>query len=286
MKIVIASGKGGTGKSMIASSLAILLSRKKRIILVDCDVDSPSLHIWLGIRSWEENYPIACSRKARIISQKELDERILKVCRFGAIKRGNGEYEINEIFCEGCGACEALFPSSIEIYEKTNAEIRITKTPWGFYLISAQLYPGESGSGKIVDEIKEIARKFDYEIMILDSPAGIGCPVISALKDSNFAFLVTEPTPTALADLERITKIVKHFGIEFEIILNKYDMNPEMAKKIERIYREKLICKIPFDRKVFSCLSRLKPAIFCSKEVKERVRDLMERIIQKIDEGR
>ena len=232
MKITIASGKGGVGKSMLASSLAILFSKSKKLVALDCDVDAPNLGLWLGVTEYQQKERISTSEKARIIDQEKCDEKILEVCRFNAIEKKNGKYFINPFLCEGCGACKILYPEAIEIKPVENAEVRITITKYGFPLISAQLFPGESGSGKIVEEIKRRVEGFEHEIVILDSPAGIGCPVIASLRGSDFAILVTEPTPSGLSDLKRVLEIVDYFKIPYGIVVNKWDVNEKLSEKI------------------------------------------------------
>ena len=142
-----------------------------------------------------------------------------------------------------------------------NAEIRIKENVHGFPLVSAQLYPGETGSGKIVEEIKKRAEEFDHEIIILDSPAGTGCPVIAALKDADFAVLVTEPTPAARSDLQRILTVVNHFQIPFGVVVNKWDINPDLTQKIEKEFSGKILGKITYDKKIFEAIASLTPIL-------------------------
>ncbi|MCD6371473.1 MAG: ATP-binding protein [Candidatus Aenigmarchaeota archaeon] len=279
MKIVIASGKGGVGKSMLASSLAILFSKYKKVIAVDCDVDAPNLGLWLGITDYEVKERISTSEKAKIVDQSKCDENILEICNFHAIEKREKKYYINPFLCEGCGVCKILYPDAIEITQVENAEIRITKTTYGFYLISAQLFPGESGSGKIVEEIKRRVEKFDYEISILDSPAGIGCPVIASLRGSDFVILVTEPTPSGLSDLKRILKLVEYFKLPFGVVVNRWNINQRLSEKIEEMFKEKFLGKISYDRKVIDCLVNLKPVIFSDSKVVEEIEKIFNMVL-------
>ena len=206
MKIVVASGKGGVGKSMLASSLALLFSKTQKIVACDCDVDAPNLGLWLGIPNFDKKEKISTSEKARIISQEGLNDKILKICNFRAIKKKGKKYIINPFLCEGCGACEIIYPNNIKLRFNKNGELRLKKTKYGFPLFSAQLYPGEAGSGKIVEELRKRAEKYKYDVMILDAAAGIGCPVIASVRGCNYAVLITEPTPSGFSDLKRILK--------------------------------------------------------------------------------
>ena len=242
MKIVVASGKGGVGKSMIASSLALLFSKDKKVVACDCDVDAPNLGLWLGVVDYDSTEKISTSFKAVIDEEKCIKcGKCKEVCKFFAIEEGK-TFKVNPFLCEGCGVCELVCPvGAIRIAPVKNGEIRIKETDYGFPLISAQLYPGESGSGKIVEELRERAERYEYEVMILDAPAGIGCPVIASVRGCDFSLLVTEPTPSGLSDLERILKIVSHFNQPYGIVINKWDLNPEFSGKIEEKFEENFL---------------------------------------------
>lgn len=278
MRIVIASGKGGVGKSMIASSLALLFSKDRRIVACDCDVDTPNLALWLGVTEYDKKESVSTSKKAEVISQKGLDEDILKICRFRAIEKRGSRYEINQLLCEGCGVCRLLYPQAIDIKPVENGEIRIKITAYGFPLVSAQLYPGESGSGKIVEELKRKAEEFEHEVMVLDAAAGIGCPVIASLRGSDFALLVTEPTPSGVSDLKRILEIVIHFRIPFGVVVNKWDINPSFSKKIEARFKKRFLGKISYDRKVVECIVNLKPVMFSDSKVVREIEQVYEKM--------
>jgi len=276
-KIVIASGKGGVGKSMLASSLSMLLAKSKKIIAVDCDVDAPNFHLWLGQNGrWDKIEKISVSERPVIDFKKCTGcGQCIKICAFGAFKLKKGKPVLNKFFCEGCGACEIICPSkAISMKKVKNAEIRIKKEINGFPLISAQLYPGETGSGKIVDQIKEKAEKFDYEVMILDAPGGSGCPVIAALNGADFALLVTEPTPSGFSDIKRVLPVVDHFGIPYGLVINKWDINPEWSEKIEKWAGKKLLGRISYDKKIFQAIAKLRPIIETNLPVKKEIKKI------------
>jgi len=284
MKIVVASGKGGVGKSMLTSALALLFSKERKIVACDCDVDAPNLGLWLGITEYDIIEKISTSEKAFINRKKCINcEKCVKVCPYGAIEIKNGKIEINHLLCEGCGVCQMVCPKgAIEIKPVKNGEIRINTTKYNFPLISGKLYPGESGSGKIVEELKRRAEEFDNEITIFDSAAGIGCPVIASVRGSDFAVLVTEPTPSAFFDLKRILEVVNYFKIPYGIVINKFDINQRISKKIERFAGEKLLGKISYDKKVVDCIVNLKPVITSDSKVVNEIVEIFERMKEKI----
>jgi len=284
--IVVASGKGGVGKSMLASSLAILFSQKKKVIAVDCDVDAPNLHLWLGENEkWDEIKKISTSERPIIDKTKcNLCGQCVGVCAFNALSIDHQSLVVNRFFCEGCGACEEICPQgAIKMVPVKNAEIRIKKNVHGFPLVSAQLYPGETGSGKVVDAIKNRGENFFSEIMILDAPAGTGCPVIAAVKDANLAVLVTEPTPSALADLERVLAVVNYFHIPWGLVINKWDINSRFTKKVEKKYQKQLLGKISYDQKIFRSIANLMPIMETDLKAKEEIKTIYYRLLGKIN---
>lgn len=278
VKIVVASGKGGVGKSMLASSLALLFSEKKKVGACDCDVDAPNLGLWLGITDYDEKKRISTSEKAKVIDQNNLDDRILEICKFHAIKKVDEKYVINPFLCEGCGVCKILYPKSIGIKPIKNGELRFKKTKFGFPLFFGQLYPGEAGSGKIVEQLKKKAEKCDYDVIILDAAAGIGCPVIASVRGCDYAILITEPTPSGFSDLKRILEVVNHFSIPYGIVINKWDINPTLSEEIEKWAGKKFLGKIRYDKKVIDAIVNLKPVIEIDSKVVNEIKNIYKKI--------
>lgn len=279
MIIAVASGKGGVGKSMLASGLALLFSRERKITAIDCDVDAPDLGLWLGTKEWDSSEKISVSEKAFIDQEKcTLCGKCKDVCRFGALKYAK-KPEIIPYLCEGCGLCVHVCPEkAIRIEPVQNGEVMIRETKYGFPLVSGQLYPGETGSGKVVDDIRERAKKFGGELTILDSAAGIGCPVIASLKGTDHAVLITEPTPSGFSDLKRVLEVVNHFGVDYSIVINKWDINKEMSRKIEKFAGWRLIGKISFDKGIFKAVSELKPIMETDLKVVEEIKGIHKKL--------
>ncbi len=261
MKIAVASGKGGVGKSMVASALAMMFAKNRQVVAVDCDVDAPDLGIWLGNPDFGSGIKISLSEKSVIDYDKCIGcGKCKEACRFSAIDLKDKKPEVLPYLCEGCGVCEAVCPTgAISLKSVDNGEIITSETKQGFPLVTGLLYPGETGSGKIVAAIKERAEKFEHSVMLLDSAAGIGCPVIASLTGADYAVLVTEPTPSGFSDLQRVLEIANHFKVPYGVVINKWDINKEMSKKIEEWAGEKMLGKLPFDKEVFVSISELKP---------------------------
>lgn len=276
-KIVVASGKGGVGKSMLASSLAILFSRTgKKIVTCDCDVDAPNMGLWLGVTDYDTREKISTSEKAEIDRQKCIScGKCEQICRFSAIDRVDRIYTVNPFLCEGCGACELVCPSgAIKSHEVKNGETRLKHTDFGFPLISGQLYPGEAGSGKIVDILRKKTDGYDHDIVVMDSAAGIGCPVIASIRGTDYALLVTEPTPSGFSDLKRVIEIVRQFNVPYGIVINKWDINSKVSEEIATWAGETLLGKISYDRKVIDSIVNLTPIVNSDSVVSEEIKNI------------
>lgn len=265
-EIIVLSGKGGVGKSVITASLSWIFSAAHQIALADTDVDAPNLHLALGAKlvSWQE---IATAEKAVIDDEKcAACMQCREVCKFSAII-GQAAPQIVSYACEGCGACTIVCPEKAITLQKV-ANGRINVFNGRNLLVAGELYIGESSSGMLVDKVKEAARqearKGGAEILLIDGPPGIGCPVIAAVKGADFVAAVTEPTPAALHDLARMVKVVEHFHVPLGIIINRADIHPFGNKTIYR-YAEQhdcpIIAEIPYDKNVGLALAQARPVV-------------------------
>ena len=280
--IAIASGKGGVGKSMLSSCLSMLFAKDYRILATDCDVDAPNLSVWLGdIRDWQKTIPVTTSFKPVIDLEKCNGCGLCKrYCQFNAMEMKTGQPHLNPFLCEGCGVCEIVCPQkAIHLKPVQNGRIRITETKYGFVLVEGQLFPGETGSGKIVEEIKEEAEKIikDYSetvIMITDSSPGTGCPVIASLRNADFVLLVTEPTLSGWSDLKRVLKVVEHFNLKFGLVINKWDVNKEISQKISKEFQKELLGKISYDKAIFKSLANFTPILETDLKIKKELKEI------------
>jgi len=257
LEIAVASGKGGVGKSTVSSTIALALSRAGRdVIAVDADADAPNLHLVLGVDRWEQEVPHSGARVARVVDDLCTGcGACARVCPYDAVRvLGDGRYWISPVLCEGCATCSLACPvrGAIVREEVVSGRIRVARTSYGFPLVSAALEPGRPNSGKLVTEEKDLARRMAREdsVIVLDSAAGIGCQVVSSLAGSHIAVLVTEPTPAGFANMRRAHALAKHFMMPAAVIINKFDLNPEVASEIESYAREsgmEVLGRIPYD---------------------------------------
>jgi MinD superfamily P-loop ATPase len=271
-EIIIVSGKGGAGKSSTTASLSVLLNKSgKKITAVDSDVDAPNLSIILGTNI--TNYSkIKASDKASIDFSKCTNcAKCIQVCKADAIFDSKDEVPtIIPFLCEGCGACIIVCPTdAISINNVVNGRIGVAKTPYGFPIVSGQLDMGESSSGHIVTAVKskgrKIAEESDSDLILVDGPPGIGCPVIASMTGADYALVVTEPTPAATLSLERILSVLEHFKIPHSIVINRYDLNLEYTQHMEYFIKTKwnktVFEKIPFDKNMLLSLSKRIPIV-------------------------
>jgi MinD superfamily P-loop ATPase len=266
--ISILSGKGGVGKSSITASLALYLSKKHKIMCVDCDVDASNLSIVLGNQKFDSMVGISTNKKAVFDLEKcNSCMRCLNECYFNAIEWVSNKPRLKDFSCEGCSYCELICPqNAITLKEVENAELGFLNSKYGFKLFFANLKPGESGSGKIVSLLKQKAKEqvTNEEFLLIDSAAGIGCPVISSINDSNYAIVVAEPSAFGYNDMLRAIDILNHFKIKYSIIINKFDISKKYSDKIQVFAKENnitILTKIPFNKIFVDSLVNLTPII-------------------------
>jgi len=261
-QIVIISGKGGTGKTVIAGAFAALAKNK---VLADCDVDAADLHLLLQPDIKERH--VFKSGVTAFINKELCTQcgRCIELCRFNAIRK---DFIVDPVACEGCAFCSFACPAkAIEMRENTSGEWFVSRTRFGD-MVHAALGIAEENSGKLValvrQKAKEIAENKNYTRVIIDGSPGIGCPVIASITGVDCALIVTEPTLSGLHDADRVIGVSRHFGIPAKLVVNKYDLNVEMTNKIEEYCTDKnieLIGKIPFDKSVVEAMVQGKTII-------------------------
>jgi len=254
-QLVIISGKGGTGKTIISAAIATLAQNK---VMADCDVDAANLYLLLQPEI-QEKQQFSGGEKALIDDEKCTRCReCVDVCRFDAIaEKEDEEIFIDPISCEGCGICFHVCPAdAIKMEKAVSGEWYVSKTKYGPF-VHAKLGIGEENSGKLVAEVrkkaKEIAEQNNMDFVIIDGPPGIGCPVISSLSGTDLALVVTEPTLTGIHDMERVVQMARHFNTQTACCINKWDINPQNSAQIESWCKKNsipLLGKIPFDMEV------------------------------------
>jgi len=284
-QLTVISGKGGTGKTSIAAAFASLADNA---VLADCDVDAADLHLILKPEIKKtmgfHGLKIAVIDKELCVDCKKCYEH----CRFGAI-----DEEINLIkeSCEGCGVCAYVCPvDAVQMVDRDSGFAYISETRFG-PMSHAVLKTAEEASGKLVTVVrnnaKMIAEAKKKNLIIIDGPPGIGCPVISSISGVDLVLVVTEPTLSAIHDLERILGVAYHFEIPAVVCINKYDINLDNTEKIERYCMSKnidVVGKLPYDIIVTEAMIREKTVIEYSKgDLSDMIIDMWNKIRGKLN---
>ena len=242
-ELVVISGKGGTGKTSLTASFALLAERP---VVADCDVDAADLHLVLS-PVVKERHEFWGGREAVIRQADCRGSGICReVCRFDAVLTAEGpggvtRFTIDPVACEGCGVCVRLCPErAIDFPERRSGEWMCSESRCG-PMVHARLGVAAENSGKLVSivrrEARRIAQETESRVVIVDGPPGIGCPVIATLTGASAVLVVTEPTLSGEHDLERTLALTRHFGIPASVAVNKWDINPEMTERIESAAR-------------------------------------------------
>jgi MinD superfamily P-loop ATPase len=279
--ISIASGKGGTGKTTIAASLASVIPES---VYIDCDVEEPNGHLLLKPEFISED---TADKFLPLIDQDKCTfcGKCVEVCEFNALINLKYEIVLFEEMCHGCVACKYFCPSKvISTRVKDIGIVRVGITKNKILFADGVLNIGESAAAPLIKEVKK--KIIDGRINILDSPPGTSCSMVETVRDSDFCVLVTESTPFGLNDLKLAIDVLKTIDIPFGVIINKYDSSFE---EMENYLNEKdieILLKIPFDRKYAEAYSEgilpLNKYLELEKDFARLYKNIMERI-EKVD---
>ncbi|MFX1328096.1 MAG: ATP-binding protein [Promethearchaeota archaeon] len=274
----IVSGKGGVGKTTITASLATLAKKDltTQVIVLDCDVDAPNLAIILPPEdeSSIEKEDTYTTRKAEFLEEQCIyckqciDDHF---CEFNALKwdSQNSIPIVDFLKCEGCGACKVLCPeNAFEIHPVKSGEIVSYKSKMGFPLTYGKTQLGSTTSGKLVSDVKEYLNNLKEittsNLILIDGPPGIGCPVIATISNLDYVIAITEPTPSGLHDLIRVIEVIQHFRIPFGLIINKSDLKSSFHEEFKRYIAEtgyRKLGSIPFDLSIPKAMSYAEPVV-------------------------
>jgi len=249
-QLLILSGKGGTGKTTVASAFIKLSSAK---VYADFDVDAPNLHLIMAQNTEPKRTDYFGMAIAEIDPDKCIECGLCKEnCRFDAISNENG-FKVEPFACEGCGVCEAFCPANAVSLKSAVAGELMLYVDSNTIFSTAQLKMGSGTSGKLVTEVKNQTKTTanpDTRIAIIDGSPGIGCPVIASLSGVDMVLIIAEPSISGISDMERIIKTSEKFRTKIGVCINKFDTNLANAEKIEKFCKEEGLLftgRIPFD---------------------------------------
>lgn len=284
-ELIVISGKGGTGKTSLISGFASLAENK---ILCDADVDAADLHLIMSPNVIQRTD--FQSGNTAVINKDRCTECGLcrEMCRFNAI---SAQYEVNSIDCEGCGVCvHFCSESAIDFPVRTCGEWFISDTRFG-KMVHARLGIAEENSGKLVTLVRQEARKLaeaqNLDLILTDGPPGVGCPVIASIGGASAVLIVTEPTVSGKHDMERVAQLAAHFKISTLVCVNKFDLNLELTREIEKYAEEKEIAylgRIPFDPVITKAMIQAQTVFEYDgrSTVGEAIRGTWQRLTEKI----
>ena len=254
MEIAVISGKGGTGKSSVSAAFA---TTDGKIVLADCDVDAANLHLIFNPSTEEEEVFVVSEKAVINYDACTVCKSCISYCRFDAISSESDRVIISEILCDGCRLCARICPEeAIEMIPNNKSRLYAGTFRNG-KMIYGRLAPGEENSGKLVNMVRDKARKAaeknNLDTILIDGPPGIGCPVISAITGVDKVVIITEPSLSGLNDLKRAFEVAGKFNLPIYVVINKYDLNKSISEQIEKwclTNRIKVAGRIPFDIQV------------------------------------
>jgi len=282
MIISVASGKGGTGKTTIAVNLTLSL---KNVQFLDCDVEEPNAHIFLKPEI-KEKFPA-------FIPIPEVDEtkcntcgKCREVCAYHAIAvipSNDGEKGSVLIFshlCHGCGACSLLCPQ--KAIKEVNKEIGVIEIGMSqdIQFVHGTLKAGEIMSPPLIRQVEDHINP--TKTVIIDAPPGTSCPVIAAVKKSDYCILVTEPTPFGLNDLVLAVEVLRELNIPFGVVINRSDIGDDKVDQYCQDNKIPILLRIPFDREIAFLYSRGIPLVQEKVEYKEKFRMMFDMVTKEI----
>lgn len=286
-ELIIISGKGGTGKTSITASFAILAERP---VVADCDVDAADLHLVLA-PTLRERHVFMSGHHAIIMEEVCSNCGVCQPeCRFDAIQppapeAGHNTYWIDATACEGCGVCLEICPMDvIDFPERRCGEWMISDTVCG-PMVHARLGVAAENSGKLVTTVRQQARRLaeegNHPIILVDGPPGIGCPVIASITGASHVLIVTEPSVSGEHDMERVLDLTRHFGIPTFVCVNKWDINVDMTERIEEVARQaraRVVGRIRYDPSVSQAQIQEKAVVEtacpCAEDIRKVWREL------------
>ncbi|TGC10927.1 ATP-binding protein [Methanolobus halotolerans] len=279
MKIAVASGKGGTGKTTVAVNLALSIGK---VQLIDCDVEEPDCNLFL--RSDIDKYQDVILPVPRVDGNKCIQcGKCVQFCQYNALAVLSSGPMLFPQLCHGCGGCMLICPeNAITEDERITGVIERSRSDARIDLWQGELFTGEPMASPVIRQLKTNIREGEGEVVIIDSPPGTACPVIASLRDVDYCILVTEPTPFGLNDLMLAVEVVRQMGIPFGVIINRNGMGYDGVEVYCNSGDIPVLMKIPDKRQIAVLYSEGIPFVMQMTEWKGHFLKMFEDVCRQI----
>jgi len=285
LKIAVLSGKGGTGKTTVSVNLAHVLAKKMRVQLLDADTEEPDTHLFFDyvgekvMKEVEQLIPRVDAEKCTKCG------KCAENCQFGAINVYPNDILVFDNLCHGCGVCSLVCPEdAIREVPKELGVLRFQKTTGSINYGEGILNIGEISGVRVIERLKENIDTDNNDVIIIDSPPGASCPAVEAVRNVDFALLVTEDSAFGLHDMEIVTAVLEQMGIDYGVILNKFREKKVRETHFKRLldnYSDKIMMRIPLDRGIAERHSNGELFVDSFGEYAERFSELFDTILNK-----
>ena len=291
MRIVVASGKGGTGKTTVATSLALVAAQLHEVCFRDCDVEAPNAALFL--------HPSLDTHREVGILVPQIDTQLCtycgkcaRVCQFHAIAIVGKKALVFPDICHGCGSCTLVCPQ--EAISERLAVLGVIDSgpsPEGIAFAQGVMNVGQPMSVPILRELKKWCPELPHthrgeqarEIEIRDAPPGASCPVVDTLRGADFVLLVTEPTPFGLHDLKQVAAITRALGLPAGVVINRDGIGDDAVGAWCAAHDLPILLRIPMQRQIAEGIARGNTLVSAAPEYRPRFHDLLEAIIKRVD---
>ncbi|MFO7907678.1 MAG: P-loop NTPase [Planctomycetota bacterium] len=279
MRLAVSSGKGGTGKTTVATNLAVTAARTGRTVgYLDCDVEEPNGFLFLEPQI-NETRPVNVSIPKVDIEKCNGCGQCGRICQYSAIVSMDKQVLVFAELCHGCGGCWLVCPTrAITEFHRQTGQLLLGKAG-DVHCVQGLLNIGEAMSPPVIRAVKEAAPEVDF--LVIDSPPGTSCPVIESVRDSDLVLLVTEPTPFGLNDLRLAVKMVRALKLPFAVVINRADIGDGETKAYCARQRIEVLAEVPDDRQVAEAYSRGEMACDAIPKYRQLYSDLLDRVMDR-----
>ncbi|SKC77001.1 ATP-binding protein [Maledivibacter halophilus] len=273
MKIVVLSGKGGTGKTTISTNLAVNI---KNAVLIDTDVEEPNSHVFLNPKI-EDTIPVT-----KDYPDVDMDKCILcgkcgDFCRYNAILPARNKVLIFKEMCHDCGGCELVCPAhAIKYIKREIGNIYSGVSKYGVKMKYGDLNVGEVSGVKIIEELKELVK--DEEMVIIDAPPGTSCSTVAAATGVDYAIVVSEPTPFGVSDMKMVVEMLRNMNIPFGVVVNKAGLGDNEIYEYCDEENIEILQEVPFDKEIAKLYASGNILSYELKVYKEKIETILKKI--------